>query len=39
MAFNPDGSCLVAVCGVPGRVHLWDLALIRRQLARMGLNW
>ena len=39
MVFAPGGSHLVAVSGEPGRVHLWDLALIRRQLARRRLDW
>jgi serine/threonine protein kinase/WD40 repeat protein len=38
LAFSPDGSKLAA--GTAKHViHLWDLALIRRQLADMQLDW
>jgi hypothetical protein len=39
MTFVPDGSGLIAVGNLEGHVHLWDLALLRRQLARSGLDW
>jgi serine/threonine protein kinase/WD40 repeat protein/tetratricopeptide (TPR) repeat protein len=37
--FSPDGSQLVAHAGREGAIHVWDLRLIRRQLAEMGLDW
>jgi WD40 repeat protein/tRNA A-37 threonylcarbamoyl transferase component Bud32 len=39
LAISPDGTHLAAVCTTPSAVHLWDLHLIRRQLAAMGLDW
>jgi WD40 repeat protein len=39
IAFLPDGSGFVSVASLDGHVHLWDLALIRRQLASLGLDW
>jgi len=39
MAFLPDGSGFVAVSGMDDHVHFWDLALIRRRLAALGLDW
>jgi eukaryotic-like serine/threonine-protein kinase len=38
LAFNPDGTQL-AVVSDHGPIHLWDLRLIRQQLARMNLDW
>ncbi len=38
-AFLPDGSGFVSVASLDGHVHLWDLALIRRRLASLGLDW
>jgi tetratricopeptide (TPR) repeat protein len=37
LSFSADGSQL-AVTG-SGAIHVWDLRLIRRQLAEMGLDW
>jgi eukaryotic-like serine/threonine-protein kinase len=37
LCFHPDGSKLAVVCNE--QVLLWDLALIRRQLAERGLDW
>jgi WD40 repeat protein len=39
MAFFPDGSGFVAISSTADHIHLWDLALIRSQLARLGLDW
>jgi WD40 repeat protein/tetratricopeptide (TPR) repeat protein len=37
--FSPDGSQLVTSSGRDGVFQVWDLRLIRRQLAEMGLDW
>ncbi|HEX8202024.1 MAG TPA: hypothetical protein VF590_16230, partial [Isosphaeraceae bacterium] len=37
LCFSPDGAQLAAATDGPG-VQLWDLRLIRRQLAVMGLD-
>jgi serine/threonine protein kinase/WD40 repeat protein/tetratricopeptide (TPR) repeat protein len=37
--FSPDGSQLVTYAGRGGAFQVWDLRLIRRQLAEMGLDW
>jgi hypothetical protein len=39
LAFSPDGTRLAAACWTPHAVQLWDLRLIRCQLAAMGLDW
>jgi WD40 repeat protein len=39
LRFSPDGSQLVALTGKPGRVQVWDLRLIRAELAALGLDW
>jgi WD40 repeat protein len=39
LLFSPDGSQLVALVGNPNHVHVWDLRLIRAQLAVLGLDW
>src|SRR5262249_8169410 len=39
LAFSPDGTHLAAACWTPHAVQLWDLRLIRRQLAALGLDW
>jgi WD40 repeat protein len=38
LAFNPDGSQL-AVCGATPVIYVWNLRLIREQLAAMKLDW
>jgi WD40 repeat protein len=38
LCFSPDGRLLVTKGG-PELIHVWDLPLIRRQLAAMGLEW
>jgi len=38
LRFSPDGSRL-AVLNRDGPVHIWDLGLIRQQLAEMKLDW
>ena len=38
LAFSPDGTKL-AVCGWDSIIRLWDLRLIRQQLAAMKLDW
>ena len=37
--FSPDGSRLVITTNDGPAVHLWDLRVIRRRLAEMGLDW
>ncbi|MCI0408997.1 MAG: tetratricopeptide repeat protein, partial [Acidobacteria bacterium] len=37
--FSPDGSQLVTYAGRDGAFQVWDLRLIRQQLAEMGLDW
>jgi WD40 repeat protein len=37
--FSPDGSQLVTAAGRDGAFQVWDLRLLRRQLAEMGLDW
>jgi serine/threonine protein kinase/WD40 repeat protein len=39
LAFTPDGAKLLSATGDGFCVHVWDLQLIRRQLAEMGLDW
>jgi tetratricopeptide (TPR) repeat protein len=38
-AFSPDGSRLVVTTNDGPAVHVWDLRVIRRHLAAMGLDW
>jgi eukaryotic-like serine/threonine-protein kinase len=37
--FSPDGSRLAVTTNDGPAVHVWDLRIIRRQLAKMGLDW
>jgi tetratricopeptide (TPR) repeat protein len=37
--FSPDGSQLVTYDGRDGSFQVWDLRLIRQELAEMGLDW
>jgi serine/threonine protein kinase/WD40 repeat protein len=37
--FTPDGTSLVALGDMSRSVHIWDLRLIRRGLASLGLDW
>jgi len=37
-SFSPDGAYLYAIGGENGRHYRWDLRLIRRQLAELGLD-
>jgi tetratricopeptide (TPR) repeat protein len=37
--FSPDGSQLVTYARGAGAFHVWDLRLIRGQLADLGLDW
>jgi serine/threonine protein kinase/WD40 repeat protein/tetratricopeptide (TPR) repeat protein len=37
--FSSDGSHLMTYAGRDGAFEVWDLRLIRRQLAEMGLDW
>jgi WD40 repeat protein/Tfp pilus assembly protein PilF len=39
MTFSPDGTRLFAWCGGDVGIHVWDLGLLRRELAEMGLDW
>jgi hypothetical protein len=38
LAFSPDDSALAATTS-SGSIHLWDLRLIRQELAAMNLDW
>ena len=38
LCFSPDGRRLAA-CTQDGRIQVWDVMAIRRQLAAMGLDW
>lgn len=38
LCFSPDGSRLAA-CVQGGRIQVWDIRDIRRQLAAVGLDW
>jgi WD40 repeat protein/Tfp pilus assembly protein PilF len=38
LCFSPDGSQLAAACSGHG-IRVWDLRLIRQQLADIGLDW
>jgi WD40 repeat protein len=38
LCFSPDGSLLASVTNDSRSIHLWDLRLIRRQLAQRGLD-
>ena len=37
--FTPDGAQLIAHGSESQALHVWDLRLIRRELAGMGLDW
>src|SRR5262249_21648141 len=37
--FRPDGSQLMTYTGRDNTIQVWDLRLIRRQLAELGLDW
>jgi WD40 repeat protein/tetratricopeptide (TPR) repeat protein len=39
LGFTPDGGRLVAVSTEASAVHVWDLRLIRAELAELGLDW
>jgi eukaryotic-like serine/threonine-protein kinase len=39
ISFSPDGSQLVTTNRDSPSIHVWDLRLIREQLATMGLDW
>jgi tetratricopeptide (TPR) repeat protein len=39
MDFTPDGMRLVVVSSYARAIHVWELGLIRQQLAAMGLDW
>lgn len=39
LCFSPDGSLLAGACNNSHCVQLWDLRLIRTQLAAMNLDW
>jgi tetratricopeptide (TPR) repeat protein len=39
MGFTPDGSRFVIVSHYSKNIHVWDIGLIREQLATMGLDW
>ena len=39
LIFAPDGTRLIAVMNTARGLCVWDLALIRQELARLGLDW
>ena len=39
LTFSRDGSQLVATNNDSHSIHVWDLRMIREQLAKMGLDW
>jgi len=39
LTFSPDGTQLIATNGDSQSIHVWDLRLIREQLAKLGLDW
>lgn len=39
LTFSPDGTRLAATCDGTGELILWDLRELRRELARLGLDW
>ena len=39
LSFSPDGTQLVITGGDNQPLHVWDLRAIRKQLAKMGLDW
>ena len=39
ICFSPDGAQLVAVTQDSLTIHIWDLRVIREQLAKMDLDW
>lgn len=39
MAFTPDGSKLVTANKSNIAIHVWDLRLLRTELAKLGLDW
>jgi WD40 repeat protein/Tfp pilus assembly protein PilF/tRNA A-37 threonylcarbamoyl transferase component Bud32 len=39
MTFSPDGSQLVVTSNTTSSIHVWDLRLIRQQLAELKLDW
>jgi len=39
LTFTPDGTQLIATNNDTRSIHVWDLRVIRRQLAEMGLDW
>jgi hypothetical protein len=38
-AFTPDGTQLITISALSLAIHVWDLRLIRQQLAELGLDW
>ncbi len=39
MSFTPDGTRLVVTNGDSRSIHVWDLRMIRQELAKMDLDW
>ena len=39
LAFSPDSTLLAAVSSTTGELFVWDLPVVRRELARLGLDW
>jgi hypothetical protein len=37
--FTPDGTKLIATCGTGKAVYVWDLRVLRQELAELGLDW
>jgi serine/threonine protein kinase/WD40 repeat protein len=39
MGFSPDGTRIVTTSSEGAAIHIWDLSLIRKELASLGLDW
>jgi eukaryotic-like serine/threonine-protein kinase len=39
IGFSPDAAQVIVATGEPPALHVWDLRLVRRQLADRGLDW
>jgi WD40 repeat protein len=37
--FTPDGTKLIATCTSGKAIYIWDLRLLRQELAELGLDW
>ena len=37
--YTPDGTKLIATCASSKAIYVWDLRLLRQELADLGLDW